>query len=117
MGVHLAKEFDTKSSCLMLLSTKSSTMDDEDVALECQHLYKLICVLSAATGHAQMFPQLRRSEALLQTSIKLLKEVCACTEPVVAGMTNNNSTTTTTTEHPMFDVKRNLVKMVGNMCY
>jgi len=114
--VLLAKEFDTKSSCLMLLSTKSSTMDDEDVALECQHLYKLICVLSAATGHAKMFPQLRRSEALLQTSIKLLKEVCACTEPVVAGMTNSNSTTTTT-EHPMFDVKRNLVKMVGNMCY
>jgi len=152
--VHLAKELETKASCLMLLANKKGSADD-DVVDECQHLYKLICVLSAATGHAERFSGLRSSESLLKTSISLLIDVCKCSEPVVAGVTMNTQQAgenqqqqpspspslplqqqqqqqqqpsppqpspqqhqqTQQQNHPMFDVKRSLVKLIGNMCY
>merc|ERR1712126_259080 len=83
----------------------------DEVMQECELLFKLLSVLSAATGYAERYSNLRASENLLKTTIHLLKQVCACTEPVVTATPNHD------TGHPMFDFKRNLVKIIGNMCY
>ena len=105
--IFLSNQFETKSSCIMLLANNTS----EELLQECQLFFKILSILSTATGYIERYGNLRGSEKLLRITIGLLKQICSCTEPVVTGKTSHDD------QHPMFDFKRNLVKMIGNMCY
>jgi len=109
----LSKQLVLKTQCVMLLC---GTPTDE-VVDECTHVYKLLQVLSVATGCAQLFPHLRCDEDLLKTSVSLLKQVCECSPASVEGITQQQQQKASDTQHPLYDMKRTLVKIIGNMCY
>jgi len=121
----LSKQLVLKARCVMLLC---GTPTDE-VVEECAHVYKLLQVLSVATGCAQMYPHLRCDEDLMKTSVSLLKQVCECSPASVEGITQQQQSDeqqqqqqqqqqkASDTLHPLYDMKRTLVKTIGNMCY
>lgn len=104
--IFLSEEFITKSSCMVMLAGQHS----EEVLQESQIIFKILNVLSTATGIVEVYGALRSSEKLLKITVNILKGICACTEPVVTGTEQND-------HHPMFNFKRNLVKMIANMAY